>query len=100
MRLTGQIDQRLSLEAQRESQTRPEVARDALDWYLTEMEKSRFMNQLVEEARAAYSNENIRREALEISEAFLPAENEAMDVAEGRKRGKPEAGGHEERWWK
>src|SRR3989337_2191262 len=70
LRLTDQIDQQLSQEAQRENRTRSEVAREALAWYLTEMKKSRFMNQLVEEARAAYSNKDIRREALEIAEEF------------------------------
>jgi predicted DNA-binding protein len=100
LRLPDQIDQQLSLEAQRENRTRSEVARDALAWYLNEMEKSRFMNQLVEEARAAYSNEDIRREAMEISEEFLPAENEALDAAEGRKAGKPKSAGQNEKWWK
>lgn len=100
LRLTDQIDQQLSQEARRENRTRSEVARDALAWYLTEMEKSRFMNQLVEEARAAYSNKDIRREALEIAEEFLPAENEALDAAEDRKAGKSKFGGHSEKWWK
>lgn len=100
LRLPDQIDQQLSLEAQRENRTRSEVARDALAWYLNEMEKSRFMNQLVEEARAAYSNEEIRREALEISEAFLPVENEALEAAEGRKAGRSKSARHDEKWWK
>ena len=95
LRLTDNMDRQLSLEAQRENRTRSEVARDALAWYLTEMEKSRFMNQLVEEARAAYSNKDVRREALEISEEFLPAENEALDAAEGGKSGR-----RDEKWWK
>lgn len=105
LRLTDQIDQQLSQEAQRENRTRSEVAREALAWYLTEMEKNRFMNQLVEEARAAYSNKDIRREALEIAEEFLPAENEALDIAEGRQTNKPRAGKSKsgnpgEKWWK
>ena len=110
LRLTDQIDQQLSEEAHRENRTRSEVAREALTWYLTEMEKGRFMNQLVEEARAAYSNEDIRREALEIAEEFLPAENEALDAAEGRQTnksqtnksstGKSNPGSIGEKWWK
>ncbi len=100
LRLTDQIDRQLSQEAHRENRTRSEVARDALAWYLTEMEKSRFMNQLVEEAREAYSNEDIRREALEIAEEFIPAENEALDAAEGRKIGKSKPGSQSEKWWK
>lgn len=100
LRLSEQIDRQLSLEAQRENRTRSEVARDALAWYLTEMERSRFMNQLVEEARAAYSNEDIRREALEISEEFLPAENEALGAVEGGKAGKSKSASQSEKWWK
>jgi len=100
LRLTDQIDQQLSQEAQRENRTRSEVAREALAWYLTEMKKSRFMNQLVEEARAAYSNKDIRREALEIAEEFLPLDNEALDAAEGRKAGKSKSGNPGEKWWK
>src|SRR5690606_38733793 len=51
IRLTEQIEQRLSEEAERENKTRSEIARDALNWYLLEIEKKRFMNQLLEEAR-------------------------------------------------
>ncbi len=100
LRLTDQIDRQLSHEAKLENRTRSEVAREALAWYLTEMEKSRFMNQLVEEARAAYSSKDIRREALEIAEEFLPLENEAQDAAEGRKAGKSKSGNPGEKWWK
>ena len=89
IRLTDQIEQQLAEEARRENKTRSEIARDALTWYLTEIEKKRFMNQLLEEAREAYANKNIRREAMEIAEEFLPLENEILENA---KLG--------EKWWK
>lgn len=105
LRLSEQIDQQLTQEAQRENRTRSEVARDALTWYLTELEKSRFMNQLVEEARAAYSIKEICQDALQIAEEFLPAENEALDIAEGgqpnkQKIDKAKRGNLAEKWWK
>ena len=75
IRLTDQIEQQLSEEARRENRTRSEIARDALTWYLTEIEKKRFMDQLLEEAREAYANEKIRQEAREIAEEFLPLES-------------------------
>ena len=89
IRLSDQIEQRLADEARRENKTRSEIARDALTWYLTEIEKKRFMDQLLEEARAAYANDQIRREAMEIAEAFLPFESEIPDNEESG-----------EKWWK
>lgn len=100
IRLTDQIEQQLSEEARRENRTRSEIARDALTWYLTEIEKKRFMDQLLEEAREAYANENIRQEAKEIAEEFLPLENEALDIAEDPKSGKLQHEEPGEKWWK
>lgn len=56
---------------------------------LIEIEKKRFMDQLLEEAQAAYANDHIRREAMETAEAFLPFENETPDNEESG-----------EKWWK
>lgn len=100
IRLTDQIEQQLSEEARRENRTRSEIARDALTWYLTEIEKKRFMDQLLEEAREAYANENIRQEAKEIAEEFLPLENEMLDIAEDLKSGKLQYEAPGEKWWK
>lgn len=100
IRLTDQIEQQLSEEARRENRTRSEIARDALTWYLTEIEKKRFMDQLLEEAREAYANENIRQEAREIAEEFLPLENEVLDIAEDLKSGKLQHEAPGEKWWK
>jgi predicted transcriptional regulator len=100
IRLTDQIEQQLSEEARRENRTRSEIARDALTWYLTEIEKKRFMDQLLEESREAYANENIRQEAKEIAEEFLPLENEVLDIAEDLKSGKLQHEAPGEKWWK
>ncbi|MDP1558558.1 MAG: ribbon-helix-helix protein, CopG family [Nitrosomonas sp.] len=100
IRLTDQIEQQLSEEARRENRTRSEIARDALTWYLTEIEKKRFMDQLLEEAREAYANENVRQEAKEIAEEFLPLENEVLDIAEDLKSGKLQHEAPSEKWWK
>ena len=100
IRLTDQIEQQLSEEARRENRTRSEIARDALTWYLTEIEKKRFMDQLLEEAREAYANENIHQEAREIAEEFLPLENEVSDIAEDLKSGKLQHEAPGEKWWK
>ncbi len=100
IRLTGQIEQRLSEEAERENKTRSEIARDALNWYLLEIEKKRFMDQLLEEARAAYSNESIRQEERTISEEFLSIENDMLENTEDRISGDLPATGSAETWWK
>ncbi|MBK6958334.1 MAG: ribbon-helix-helix protein, CopG family [Nitrosomonas sp.] len=100
IRLTDQIEQQLSEEARRENRTRSEIARDALTWYLTEIEKKRFMDQLLEEAREAYANEKIRQEAREIAEEFLPLESEVLDIAEDLKSGKLQHEAPGEKWWK
>ncbi len=100
IRLTGQIEQQLAEEARRENKTRSEIARDALTWYLTEIEKKRFMDQLLEEARAAYAIEGIRQEAQAIAEEFLPIENEMLENVEGRISGNLPHTEPPEKWWK
>ncbi len=100
IRLTDQIERRLTEEAQRENKTRSEIARDALTWYLTEIEKKRFMDQLLEKARSAYANESIRQEAQTIAEEFLPIENEMLENVEGRISGDLPPAESSEKWWK
>jgi len=98
LRLPEDLDHRLEEEAHREGLPRSEVARQAITDYLARRERERFMAELVAEARAAYADEAMRREALDIAEDFQGADNEALDRAEGRKPGEPE--GDEERWWR
>jgi len=55
---------------------------------------------IVAEARKAYSDPEIRREAIEMAEELLPLDKEAPDIAEGRR---PRESGPEEsgdRWRK
>lgn len=100
IRLTDQLERQLSEEAQRENKTRSEIVRDALTWYLTEIEKKRFMDQLLEEARQAYADENIRQEAKEIAEEFLPFENEVLDSIEDQISDNLRYKETSEKWWK
>ena len=98
--LTDQIEQQLTEEARRENKTRSEIACDALAWYLAEVEKKRFMDQLLEEAREAYANESIRQEAKAIAEEFLPLESKGDDIAEGSISGNLPMTGSTGKWWK
>jgi predicted DNA-binding protein len=101
LRLPDELDARLSRLAALEDKSRSELARAALEGFLQEQERKRFMSELVEEARAAYATETILEEAHEIAETFLPLDNAALDAAEGRKAGETvteESGG--DKWWK
>lgn len=100
LRLPEEIEQKLADEARLANVPRSEVARQAIAEYLVRQEKERFMAELVAEARAAYANEEVRREAIEIAEEFLPLDNEALDIAEGRKPGEPWPEELGEKWWK
>lgn len=54
------------------------------------------MDALVAEAKTAYADKAVRQGALEIADEFLPLDNAAWDMAEGRKPGDPEP----KPWWK
>lgn len=96
LRLPDNLDRQLTALAAQTHQNRSTLARTALEKFLREQEQKRFMDALAAEVKAAYSDEAIRREAREIAEEFLPLDNEALDLAEGRKPGDPEP----EQWWK
>jgi len=63
------------------------------------VEHERFMADIVAEAKALAENPEAVAESLAIAEDFLPLENEALDLAEGRTPG--EVTPHESRdnWW-
>jgi metal-responsive CopG/Arc/MetJ family transcriptional regulator len=100
IRLTEQIEQQLAEEARRENKTRSEIARDALNWYLTEGEKKRFMDQLLEEARTAYADNNIRQEALDLAEEFLSLDGEIPEKTDNSAPADPPNPESSEKWWK
>lgn len=96
LRLPEKLEQQLTELAAQTHQNRSTLARTALEAFLREQERKQFMDRLVSEAKAAYADESVRREAREMAEDFLPLDNEALDLAEGRKPGDPEL----EKWWK
>ena len=99
IRLPDGLDQQLHEEARLAEKTRSELVRDLVAEYLVRRERERFMAELVAEAKAAYSDPDIRREALQIAEDFLPLDNEALDLAEGRQPGAPWPEETEGKWW-
>ncbi|MGP1679800.1 MAG: ribbon-helix-helix protein, CopG family [Burkholderiales bacterium] len=96
LRLPDNLDRQLTALAAQTHQNRSELARAALEKFLRELERKQLMDALVAEAKTAYADEAVRQHAREIAEEFLPLDNEALDIAEGRKPGEPEP----EKWWK
>lgn len=90
LRLPEHLESRLDEEARREGVARSEVARAAIAEFLDRRERERFLAAFVAEARAAYSDPEIRKEALALAEQALPLDNEGLRIAEG---GAPWQGG-------
>jgi predicted transcriptional regulator len=87
VRLPDEIESRLSREAQLGQRTRSEIVRDAIEQYLKRREHERFMETLVEQARAAYRITDVRRESREL-----------LDEAEQDAGSAPDED-DTERWW-
>lgn len=100
LRLPEDLDHRLEQEAHREGLPRSEVVRQAINDYLARRERERFMAELVSAAKAMVQNPEALRENRELTEEFLPLDNEALDIAEGRKAGEPWPEEPDKRWWK
>lgn len=84
LRLPENLESRLDEEARREGVARSEVARAAIAEFLERKERQRHIAAFVTEARAAYADPRIRREALALAEEAVPLDNEGLRVAESR----------------
>jgi len=84
LRLPDDLESRLDEEARREGVARSEVARTAIAEFLERKERQRTIAAFVAEARAAYADPRIRKEALALAEEALPLDNEGLRVAESR----------------
>ncbi|MGE0388439.1 MAG: ribbon-helix-helix protein, CopG family [Gammaproteobacteria bacterium] len=82
LRLPDDLETRLNREAREEGLPRSEIARAAIEEFLQRRERVRCLAAFVKEARAAYGDADIRREALEIAVEALPLDNEALEYAE------------------
>ena len=91
IRLSDDIEVKLVQEARLRETNRSEVAREAIADYLRRRERERFMAEIVEAARHLKGDP----ETLRLVEEWLPIDNEAMELAEGRQPGAPE----DEPWW-
>lgn len=96
LRLPDDLYRQLTALAAQTHQNRSDLARTALEKFLRDQEQERLMAEMVKAARFLATNPEARAESLAIAEEFLPLDNEALDLAEGRKPGDPEP----EQWWK
>lgn len=96
LRLPDDLDRQLTALAAQTHKNRSDLARTALEKFLRDQEQERLMAEMVKAARFLATNPEARAESLAIAEEFLPLDNEALDLAEGRKPDDPEP----EQWWK
>lgn len=96
VRLANDLDRQLTALAAQTHQSRSDLARTALEKFLRDQEQQRLMAEMVKAARFLATNPEARAESLAIAEEFLPLDNEALDLAEGREPGDSEP----EQWWK
>jgi predicted transcriptional regulator len=97
LRLPEDLESRLDEEARREGVARSEIARTAIAEFLALRERQRTLAAFVAEARAAYADPKIHRDALALAEEAVALDNEGLRVAE---RGSPygsNAGAHRRR---
>jgi predicted transcriptional regulator len=85
LRLPDDLEERLAREAELANTARSEIARRAVAEYLDRQERERVMAAFVAEARAAYADPSVRREALAVASEFALADSEALDLAEGKR---------------
>lgn len=84
LRLPEKLESRLDEEAKREGVARSEIARTAIAEFLERKERQRYIAAFVAEARTAYADPRIRKEALVLAEEAVPLDNEGLRVAETR----------------
>lgn len=76
VRLDDTLDHRLAREAEVTSQTRSDLAREAIAEYLDQRERNRFHAEIARAARAD------RSDALAIANEALRTDNEALELAD------------------
>jgi predicted transcriptional regulator len=92
LRLPEELETKLDEEARREGVARSEVARTAIAEFLERKERERYIAAFVAEARAAYADPKIRKDALTLAKEALPLDNEGLRVAETRGQYAPTSG--------
>lgn len=100
LRLPEDIETRLAHESKLAGRSRSEVARQAIAEFLARRERERFMAEMIAAARALAADPEARREAQELAEESVALDNEALDLAEGRRPGEPWTDESGDKWWR
>ncbi len=79
LRLDDDLDRRLAREAELAEETRSEVARQAIEQFLSDRQRQRFLSEIARAAR-----ERGAAEGLALAEEALDIDNEALALAEGK----------------
>jgi predicted transcriptional regulator len=82
LRLPHDLERRLGEEARHCGQPRSELIREALEELLRRREHERFMAGLVAAAEALVGDPSAQAESLSVAAEFLPADCEALALAE------------------
>lgn len=77
MRLDDELDRRLSREAELAAESRSELARRAIEAFLSQRQRQRFLDKIARAARARGV-----REAVAVAEEALATDNEALALGE------------------
>ncbi|MEA5417100.1 ribbon-helix-helix protein, CopG family [Synechococcus sp. BA-132 BA5] len=100
LRLPHELERRLGEEARHCGQPRSELIREALEQLLRRREQERLVARLTAAAEVLASDVSARAESLDVALDFLPADSEALALAE-------EAGSQErteqprpQQWWR
>ena len=99
LRLPDDLERKLSQEATLSGQPRSQLIREALEDLLSRRERERVVAAMVAAAKALAADPDARTEAMAVAADFLPAENEALELAEGRAAGNGGDDAQDERWW-
>jgi predicted transcriptional regulator len=99
IRLSDDLEQKLSREASLSGQPRSQLIREALETLLATRQRQRSEAALAAAARALAQDPAASQEALAIAADFLPAENEALAPVEASEVEASEIG-DEQNWWR
>jgi predicted transcriptional regulator len=99
LRLPQDLERRLGEEARHCGQPRSELIREALEELLRRREQERFMAGLVAAAEALASDPSARAEGLDVAADFLPADCEALALAEKATSSERSAEPSPQPWW-
>ena len=77
MRLDEELERQLAREAEREERTRSELAREAIEAFLAQRQRQRFLDEIARAARERGPSETVAA-----AKESLSADNEALALAE------------------